>query len=285
MSQFLFSLTIGLNIAALLVIYLRKESQNLSKESIEPVQSLRRDLENSFRERLEQNDAQIESHQGIIKQEKHETDHLKLELNSIVLATKSKPKDVGKQTQNQGIVSQIQGLSAIEGKKDIILEFSSTQSLPSQYAHLQQYLFKREWQNADRETSNILFAISQANQSYLDINHYQCLPLQDLAIIDGLWAYYSNGLFGFSAQCNLFIKLCPQRQMNVQQWQKLGDLLGWRKNQQWVNSPNDLIVSLDAPNGQFPFLSYWQGVWLGGFMEGQSARLIALMNRFADVYR
>jgi hypothetical protein len=173
----------------------------------------------------------------------------------------------------------------INENKSLDQAFSSSGDLPDQYRKLQQYLIDKKWQNADQETSKILFELSSSSQSYLNLTDYQNLPLRELAIIDGLWTYYSNGLFGFSAQHQTYLEVCKNNDFNPDQWRKIGDLLGWRKNQQWISSSQNLTISLDAPKGHFPFLTYWQGVWLGGFIDGQSDRFIALMSRFFDVFR
>jgi len=57
--------------------------------------------------------------------------------------------------------------------------------------------------------------------------------------------------------------------------------LGWYNDKGWIINHDSLVFSETASQGHFPFLAVWQGVWLGGFMEGQGDRFLKLMESFA----
>lgn len=266
------------------LIWKKSQSQFIKKHQVNMEKSAKK-IEQNFLLKLQAKDKEIAMLKEIIKQQKQEIQNLKLEHQNQINLAVYEGESLTKSKIQKAIESNIGDAEILsDSSQTLNLSFSPSDKLPNEYRGLQQYLINREWQNADQETSKILFELSSSIQGYLNIKDYQNLPLRELAIIDSLWAYYSNGLFGLSAQYQIYSDVCKGSDLNPKQWQKIGDLLGWRKNNQWVSGSQNLIISLDAPKGQFPFLSYWQGVWLGGFIDGQSDRFIALMSRFSDVF-
>jgi GUN4-like len=74
------------------------------------------------------------------------------------------------------------------------------------YKYLEKLLRSGDWENADRETSQIvllkasgrnLFTISKIG---VDVSEFKNFPCQDLLTIDRLWLKYSDKKFGFITQ-------------------------------------------------------------------------------------
>ncbi|APB34137.1 GUN4-like [Gloeomargarita lithophora Alchichica-D10] len=71
------------------------------------------------------------------------------------------------------------------------------------YAALKAFLAQRDWDNADRETQQLLLKIAgkkAEEQGFLEAIHIDHLPCIDLQVINKLWSIYSNGKYGYIAQ-------------------------------------------------------------------------------------
>ncbi|BFM38545.1 GUN4 domain-containing protein [Synechocystis sp. LKSZ1] len=154
--------------------------------------------------------------------------------------------------------------------------------LTQKYKPLIQALHNREWEKADQETAHLIFKDCGAKNAYLEISELQSIPVETLFLINELWLYFSQGHFGFSAQKQVLDQVGNSSKLNSEEWRQLGDYLGWRKNNTWLSNYSQLIQSLDAPRGQFPFLLLWKGTFWGEFIDSQSMRFITLMQRFSD---
>lgn len=172
-------------------------------------------------------------------------------------------------------------LSQKKHKTDKI-DLSFLDNLPSQFINLKQFLANKEWQKADEETARIMLSISQTKSSYLSVTEIRNFPLKDLILIDKLWTYYSQNYFGFSVQREIYLKLNQKNTFTQETWRKVGHVLGWYVNKQWLGNYEKLIFSKEAPRGQFPFLPIWKGVFWGGFIDSQGDRFVAIISRMAD---
>lgn len=85
------------------------------------------------------------------------------------------------------------------------------------YTELEQFLSEKKWYEADQVTANII--LRMANQGngesfFLTENSIKALPCEGLNAIDSLWTHYSNGLFGFSVQVEIWKSLGSPRNLN-----------------------------------------------------------------------
>lgn len=111
------------------------------------------------------------------------------------------------------------------------------------YRKLEAFLSQGQWQDADLETREMLLQVI-GRVDYLPgpaIDTFDCEALQ---AIDQLWVHYSEGRFGFSVQVKLL-------QAVEADWDRFGDLVGWRINQIWQPGDNRRY-SLQAPEGHLP---------------------------------
>jgi hypothetical protein len=86
-----------------------------------------------------------------------------------------------------------------------------------EYSELEQFLSEKRWVEADQVTANII--LRMANQGngegfFLTENSIKALPCEGLNAIDSLWTHYSNGLFGFSVQVEIWKSLGSPRNLN-----------------------------------------------------------------------
>ncbi|MDJ0556940.1 MAG: GUN4 domain-containing protein [Microcoleaceae cyanobacterium MO_207.B10] len=137
------------------------------------------------------------------------------------------------------------------------------------YHKLRDFLANQKWQEADRETTKLMFKITHSeSKGRLSISSINNFPCTDLETINKLWVKYSNGKFGFSVQREIWESFGSQNfyltfYLTVE---KFGDRLGWHSIIGWTNYDN-LIFDLEkAPKGHLPAMFAMSGSWVW-FME------------------
>jgi hypothetical protein len=76
------------------------------------------------------------------------------------------------------------------------------------YSELEQFLKEKKWCEASDLTAKLMLKVSNREEDgYLDNEHIDAFPCEDLRTIDQLWVHYSNGEFGFSVQKILWKKV------------------------------------------------------------------------------
>jgi serine/threonine protein kinase len=123
------------------------------------------------------------------------------------------------------------------------------------YSKLKDLLAARKWKEADEETAMVMLqAAGREEEGWLDLEHITNFPCEDLGIIDHLWVKYSDGRFGFSMQKRIWQEVGGQADYETER--RLGDRVGWRVNNQWIDY-SKLTFSVSAPLGQFPLKVFW----------------------------
>ena len=82
-----------------------------------------------------------------------------------------------------------------------------------------------------------------------DVKNFSC---QDLGTIDKLWVKYSNGKFGFSVQKQIYQSLGGTKEYNYYDWKKLGNKVGWRQEEEWLNYSEYTFSDRVAATGHLP---------------------------------
>jgi len=156
-------------------------------------------------------------------------------------------------------------------------DLSSERFGANYYAKLRDLLKTQDWKAADQETSRTMCEVmDRQKQGWLDVEHIQKFPCQDLRNIDRLWVKYSNGRFGFSVQKQIYVECGAKldgKYPGDKIWEKFGDRVGWRRDGNWLDY-SDLNPSLSSPQGIFPVVlacGGW-GVW-GFFSRAETCRL------------
>jgi hypothetical protein len=137
------------------------------------------------------------------------------------------------------------------------------------YQSLQRLLAKQQWQDADRETLQRLLELAgQAERGWLSAEDVQNLPCLDLQTLDQLWMRASQQRFGFTVQARLWETLGGTGdRYDPALIERLGDMVGWRQDQQWktyetltFDLKQDLPGHLPATTGNGVSGGVWGGV-------------------------
>ncbi|MCG6138001.1 MAG: GUN4 domain-containing protein [Nostoc sp. LLA-1] len=115
---------------------------------------------------------------------------------------------------------------------------------------LNELLQSKKWEEADWETAKIIYAIGQNELShnpeykdylpdYIVEEHIKIIPKKYLNNIDKLWNKHSNGRFGFNVQKRILENIYKQNPghfyfIEDQVIEQFGDLVGWRKKDDWL---------------------------------------------------
>lgn len=122
---------------------------------------------------------------------------------------------------------------------------------------LRDLLAANNWKEADAETANVIFELAKKKDPYgrwyEDMDN---VPCEDLLTINQLWVDYSNGLFGFSVQAEIYERIGVTREYKEETWQKFGDTIGWRVNNKWI--AQHCTFDLTAPQGHLPVMGTWE---------------------------
>lgn len=106
-----------------------------------------------------------------------------------------------------------------------------------------------KWRKAEELTwATILQVVLRDDEGWLRSEDIDRFPCTDLATIDWVWEYYSDGLFGLSVQRRI--------------WDSLGgdytafcDRVGWRERDNWKYY-DELRFNLQAPEGHLPAIPW-----------------------------
>ncbi len=157
-------------------------------------------------------------------------------------------------------VGWLGAISALGHKLTICL---SSLELPSakgiDYRELEQLLKAQEWRKSDELTHKLICQVAdRIKEGWLDIEHINNFPYEDLHTIDQLWVNHSNGKFGFSVQKKLWLAcggktsdydmdVFKRFAENVGWYQRKG---GWRTYDKFMNETQNaqsaLLASLPA---------------------------------------
>jgi tetratricopeptide (TPR) repeat protein len=115
------------------------------------------------------------------------------------------------------------------------------------YAELLTHLKKQSWKDADETTKKLILiwqAASRGSSPNFYLHDLPSFPIEDLAIVDGLWTKYSSGQFGFSRQ----VAIWNEENGNASKFEKR---IGWASESGSPNSYGNLKFDLSAPAGHF----------------------------------
>ena len=134
------------------------------------------------------------------------------------------------------------------------------------YINLRNLLAAKKWREADEETARVMLKVAgREKEGWLDTEHIEKFPCEDLRTIDQLWVKYSNGRFGFSVQKRIYQSLGGTRKYDREVWAKFGDKVGWRRKNEWLLYYCNLTYSERAPEAHLP---------LGGILFGEYGSLL-----------
>ncbi len=187
--------------------------------------------------------------------------------------------------------------------RDVSLELLEISAVGMDYSKLRNLLAARKWEEADEETARVMLSVAKQQESLRVKEDIDNFPREDLRTIDYLWVKYSNGRFGFSVD-QLWLEYSNGRfgfsvqnriyenlgsRLNLQDWDKFGQTVGWKKNKEKESSwllYKDITFDIKAPEGHLPVghLSeikvFMMGEWEVIHEAGGSAFGMGLWNWF-----
>ncbi|GAB4434410.1 MAG: hypothetical protein OHK0035_19830 [Cyanobacteria bacterium J069] len=131
-------------------------------------------------------------------------------------------------------------------------------AVSTKYVALENALRSERWQDADRETMNIILSAAEKNSQIAlapsDLDRVSCEVLREL---DQLWMRNSANRFGFSVQKKIYREMENSipgfSQAAV--FEAFRDRVEWRVNDIWIPDPN-ITFSNSPPSGHFPHASF-----------------------------
>lgn len=141
-------------------------------------------------------------------------------------------------------------LSPVRGEEGLISPSSGVN-----YDKLASYLKKGDWRRANEETRDLLLAATGRKMvGWMRLEDIKAIPCWDLRTIDQLWYEYSGGRFGLRLQLAAFLETGnrPGKLTNDENYNRFGERVGWRRNNDWISFIENLDYSLNAPKGHLP---------------------------------
>ncbi len=124
------------------------------------------------------------------------------------------------------------------------------------YSDLQMLLVKREYEKADKVTSQKLCELAGAQaieRNWVYFTEVAQFPVIDLQAMDVIWGLYSEDKFGWRKQRELWLRL-------DRNWERLWPQLLWKTEGAWTRYPNEFMWDLSAPIGHLPLSNQLRGV-------------------------
>jgi GUN4-like/Trypsin-like peptidase domain len=131
------------------------------------------------------------------------------------------------------------------------------------YTPLKELLAKQEWQQADKETQQLITRIidtakRQNRRSFITINAIADYSCRDIITIDRLWQQYSKNKFGFTPQQAVWLNLQQNNNFSSDSWRSFATEIGWKQGEV-SNSGGYLLYEQltfnpqTAPQGHLPW--------------------------------
>jgi hypothetical protein len=154
--------------------------------------------------------------------------------NELQRATAEKKRQVKAAREDQGKVEQARREKAereSELQKQQLqhqkIELRSAKGID--YRELEKLLKNQEWRKADELTvKHMLKVANREKEGWLDTEHIEAFPCEDLRTIDQLWVHYSNSKFGLSIQKKLWLECGGEiGKYDHELWKKFAAKVGW----------------------------------------------------------
>lgn len=125
---------------------------------------------------------------------------------------------------------------------------------------------------------------------YLNSKDVDRIPCEDLRNLDQIWLHHSNGKFDFSIQEKIYERRVGTNEKNQEAWRTFGDLVGWRKEGNWLNYSELTFNQEYSRVGHLPecisFLCEFSHIWIEGKSSNSTVsmaidiELKEILNRF-----
>lgn len=113
------------------------------------------------------------------------------------------------------------------------------------YSELDKLLENKQWYEADKLTNKLMLRASgREKEGWIDLENIKKFPCEDLHTIDHLWVRYSNGLYSFSIQKDIYVECGGKLDFSYpsdETWEKFCDRTAWKSEGKWVHYPNQFF--------------------------------------------
>ncbi|NEP81119.1 MAG: GUN4 domain-containing protein, partial [Okeania sp. SIO3B3] len=156
------------------------------------------------------------------------------------------------QSQKQRELERQQEVKSQQEKPPSSVDVPLVSTKGVDYTKLHDLLARGKWKEADEETYlKMLEVAGRESEGWLDVEHIENFPCQDLGTIDKLWVKYSNGKFGFSVQKQIYQSLGGTKEYNYDVLIAFADKVGWRQKGKDCGY-KEHIWDLSLPLGHLP---------------------------------
>jgi hypothetical protein len=140
------------------------------------------------------------------------------------------------------------------------------------YQNLEDHLEHQRWYEADQETWKLMLKVAdREEEGWLREEDIKNFPCEDLLSIDRLWVYYSNGLYGFSVQKQIYVECGGKLDFSFPSddtWEKFCDRTAWKREGKWLDYPDQFFQkNFTKVKGHLPRVS-----------ENRSGRIVLLFS-------
>jgi uncharacterized caspase-like protein len=137
------------------------------------------------------------------------------------------PPAVPKEFQREVIGRKTPPVSPVPEVKKNSVELVSAKGID--YRELEKLLKAKEWRKADELTAKLMCQVAnREKEGWLDTEHIEAFPCEDLRTIDQLWVHYSSSKFGFSIQKKLWLECGGEiGKYDYEVWKKFAAKVGW----------------------------------------------------------
>jgi serine/threonine protein kinase len=105
------------------------------------------------------------------------------------------------------------------------------------YRELEQLLKTKQWYEADKLTNKLMLkAAGREKERWIDLDSIKNFPCADLQTIDQLWVHYSDGLYGFSVQKQIYVECGGKLDFSgpsSETWGKFCNRTAWKSEGKW----------------------------------------------------
>jgi hypothetical protein len=149
----------------------------------------------------------------------------------------------------------------------LAIEGLNQRVMVERYTKLEALLKARKWEEADRETDQVMLQISgQEERGFLISDDFTNFPCANLLAIDKLWVEASSGHFGFSVQKNIWMD-CGSPMGGGKDWDRFCNKVGWKNVSKYVSYRALKKNPTLSPAGELPYLSVEITCGVGGLFS------------------
>ena len=148
------------------------------------------------------------------------------------------------------------------------------------YRELEKLLKNKQWYEADQLTNRLMLKASgREKEGLIDLESIKKFPCEDLQTLDRLWVHYSNGLYGFSVQKQIYVECGGKLDFSVassETWEIFCNRTAWKSEGKWVEYPHQFFKNnfintkghLPKKNIEYVWVGEWYLIvgWVGKFV-------------------